>query len=116
MEWKIYYGDGMVFSSDDGPPEKAPGWGVAVIVQLDRRRGRMKVYQWGHYCWHGTPDGAWWGHDHTGLMDCLAIPGSSNIVLHGRTISQEMYARLLKRADADPDFPPPESAHPLETP
>lgn len=83
MDWRIYYTDGSTFSSDDGVPEEAPGWGVVVIPQYH--------------------DG-WWGHDLAGLLDCLARPGP-NIVMHGRTVSKEDWQRFLSLANHDPEFP-----------
>jgi len=86
MSWRIYYSDDSTFSSDDGEPEDAPGWGVVVIPQYG---------------------GGWWGHDLAGLLDCLALPGPS-IVIHGRTVAKGDWQRFLAEADRDPDMPPAE--------
>lgn len=106
----MYYSDGSTFSSDDGPPELAPGLGVVVIPQVDPDVGRMMMARWDHYCWHGDQ---WWGHDLVGLIDCLALP-TANIVLHGRTVSQSDYAAIYQRALDDPDFCPKSGRSPIE--
>lgn len=100
MEWKIFYDDGSTFSSEDGSPEKAPGWGVIAIVENDDRVGRTITSRWDHYCHH--TDG-WYGHDLVGLMDCLAQPGL-NAVCHGRTVSNDIWEAINKAANEDPDF------------
>ena len=109
MSFRIYYSDGSTF---DGPVEDAPGLGVVVIVQDDPDVGRMVMSRWDHFCWH---DGQWWGHDHTGLMDCLALPGF-NRVLHGRTVSQDVWQAINALALADPDFHPKSAERVLERP
>lgn len=83
MQFKVFYSDWTTF---EGDPADAPGWGVVVIPQ------------------YGGP---WWGHDHAGLLDCLALPGA-NIVIHGRSVSSERWREFLAVADRDPDFPPRE--------
>ena len=109
MAFRVYYSDGSTF---DGDPESAPGLGVVVIVQDDPDVGRMVMARWDFYCWH---QGQWWGHDLTGLMDCLALPGF-NRVLIGRTVSQERWQAINAAALADPDFAPKSAERVLERP
>ena len=108
--FRIYLDDGTTY---DGPPEQAPGLGVVVIVQDDPDVGRMVMSRWDYFCLHD--DGQWWGHDLTGLMDCLALPGF-NRVLIGRTVSQDRWHAINAAALADPDFAPKSAERVLERP
>jgi hypothetical protein len=108
--WRIYYSDGSTFSSEDGAPEDAPGWGVVVIPQTDQDVGRMMMAHWDHYCWH---EDQWWGHDIVGLLDCLAMPGS-NVVVHGRTVGQEIFKKIWVIAEEDSDFEPKSASLSIE--
>jgi len=101
LAWRIYYDGGGTFSNEDGPPDRAPGWGAVVIPQADPDVGRMMMSRWDHYCWH---EGQWWGHDLVGLMDCLARPGPS-VVVHGRTVPQAAWRAIYNTALTDPDLP-----------
>ena len=112
LAWRIYYSDGSTFSSEDGDPADAPGWGVIAIPQIDPEVGRSVMCKWDHYCWHGD---SWWGHDLVGMLDCLALPGAS-IIKHGRTLSRGAYQAIRARAQEDPDFPAKAANRPLERP
>ena len=49
-EWKIWYGDGSTFSSENGLPGDAPTTDVQAIAE--RRAGRAIVLVYGEvYCW-----------------------------------------------------------------
>ena len=109
MTFRVFYDDGTTF---DGAPESAPGHGVVVIVQDDPDVGRMVMARWDYFCWHSDQ---WWGHDLTGLMDCLALPGF-NRVLVGRTVSQQAWQAINALALADPDFAPKSAERVLERP
>lgn len=110
--WAVFYADGSTFTSDDGGPADAPGLGVVVIAQADPEVGRMLMCRWDFYCWH---EPQWWGHDLTGLIDCLALAGF-NRVLVGRTVSQQSWREIYSKAEADPDFAPRSASLPLERP
>ena len=109
MSFRVYYSDGSTFAGD---PAEAPGLGVVVIAQDDDDVGRMIMGRWDYYCWHAPQ---WWGHDLTGLIDCLATPGP-NRVLIGRTVSQDDWHAIQARAVSDPGFAPKSATRPLETP
>ena len=57
--WKIYYGDGTTFSSEEGTPEAAPLEGVQAIAE--HRDGRTllhtggEVYRWTGSGWRARP-------------------------------------------------------------
>jgi hypothetical protein len=56
MTWRILYDDGSVYTSDDGPPESAPGWGVLVVRQdggHDSPLSNVDHYLWrrDRVCW-----------------------------------------------------------------
>ena len=53
MDWKVYYGDGSTFSSDDGEPREAPPHGVQVIVERVGER-TMQHSLGDYYGWDGV--------------------------------------------------------------
>lgn len=55
MVWRLWYGDGSTYSSEDGPPEIAPGWNLQVVGQPDRTAGTGNV---GYLLLHGYD---WYG-------------------------------------------------------
>lgn len=99
--WKIFYGDGTAFSSEDGDPCDAPAWDVQIIVQVDPVSGRYNQTGDDYYVFR---DGRWCGVDEVGFVDYLAHHCPS-IVKFGRTIGNERYYEVLKAAEADPAFP-----------
>ncbi len=104
MEWRIYYGDGSTFDDEDGPPELAPARDVQVIVVHDD--DVLWATQTGsdYYVWDDRGSGSrWWGVDKFGLYDYLIEPGYK-IVLFGRTIANEEFAEIFKRAKEDPTW------------
>lgn len=98
--FRVYYDNGATFT---GPPQETPALGVIAVVQPDPDHGRMLLARWDYYCWHPDP-GQWWGHDLFGLWDYLIQPGWRR-VLFGRNVTQEVFHQILRRAEADPDFP-----------
>lgn len=109
MRWKIYYGDGSIYSSDDGPPEDAPGTGLQVIVQLDKDHGRHIVKGGNEgrrddYYWWDFPSETWWVGDYPGFLDYLMQPGVRKVIF-GRSIPSDRFAEIYKTAVHDPDFP-----------
>lgn len=71
MNWIIYYDDGSSFTSDDGPPEKAPREGVQVISNANQAIGKLLWHSAEAYCWHN--EGEWVPHSSTGLQRYLAL-------------------------------------------
>lgn len=121
MKWKIYYGDGSTFSSNDGSPGEAPITNVQVIVQPGKASGRYWQTQSDYYVfWYDR----WVGTDVAGVLDFLAYRNlfewgseidaaviiqravNTGLVKLGRTMqSKEDYYALLARANEDRDFP-----------
>lgn len=82
--WKIYYGDGSVFSNKDGLPENAPALNVQAVT-----------------C---SPE-VWMGGDIFGLFDYLSQPGKK-IVKFGRMVTNAEFDRAVTLARNDPYFDP----------
>lgn len=81
LDWRVYYGDGSTFSSEDGPPEDAPPLGVqAVICQRE----------------------LWGCGDIFGLFDYLMSPGRYKVVRFGRLVSNAAYQAAVEAARKDP--------------
>lgn len=106
LRWLIYYQDGSTFSSDDGPPEKAPKDYVQVIMQDEPFRDRRDIisgagtnYQ--YYCWHGD---RWIIHDDSGLEQYNALFGDKAIVLRGFYIEDERFWAIHEKAVDHPGW------------
>ena len=104
MRWKIHYGDGSTFSSNDGDPFDAPALNVQIIVVRDddpsSQLGRYPVHRFDYYWWD-EPD--WFGGDLFGLFDYLSRPGAKR-VLFGRTVANAEHQAIIDGALADPDM------------
>lgn len=104
MNWKIYYSDGQTFSDQDGDPEIAPFWDVQVIIQVDEEHGWFSLSGSKYYVWDNRGLGyCWWGVDDIGFVDYLKDPGWKRVLV-GRTIENEEFNEIFKRAKRDPDF------------
>ncbi len=101
MLWKIHYGDGSTFSSDDGSTQEAPPLNVQIIMQLDEREGKHATTQFDYYWWDERQQ-RWFGGNLFGALDYLMQAG---IVKMGRILSPKDYDAILNRAKEDPDFP-----------
>lgn len=107
MRWKIFYGDGSTYS---GPPENAPGVNLQVVVLEDKDHGRRLIsggnfgLRDDYYWWDAALE-SWWCGDIFGLIDYLQQPGWKKVVF-GRSIGNDAFAAIYKRAKEDPDFPP----------
>lgn len=99
--WKLWYSDGSSYSELDGPPERAPAFGVQVITQQNEETGRYNQCMDDFYVWR---KGRWFGCDKIGLIDYLAHEAPC-IVRFGRTEPNDVFYRILKKAEADPEFP-----------
>lgn len=105
MDWKVYYGDGLTFSSNNGEPSQAPPYNVMAVVQLDKRTGISVYNQWDWY-FYSTGINKWFGADLFGVMDqimhnCEKIKG----VIQGRVTTSEKFQEILNKARNDKDFP-----------
>jgi hypothetical protein len=104
MRWKIFYGDGSTYDSEQGGPELAPARDVQVIINEDSEYLWATQTSSDYYVWDNrTGELRWWGVDKFGLYDYLIEPGWK-IVLFGRTISNEEYAAIFQRAKNDPEW------------
>jgi len=103
MKWKIYYGDGTTFDSNIGSPNETPSLNVQVILCKDNINGRNIYHTWDWYYWNGE---TWRGADIHGLLDQLLNDkeGKITAVKQGRTIRDDIYENILKKAINDKDF------------
>jgi hypothetical protein len=69
--WTILYEDRTRFTSEDGPPSKAPSFGVLAIAQPEVDY-RDLVFNERFYLYR-SDRGYWSGHDLIGLVDQLAF-------------------------------------------
>jgi hypothetical protein len=110
-QWAIWYDDGRSFSSDDGPPENAPRWGVICIAAYSGDHGRMIWHATDYYGWIGE----WISFDAAGLLDYLGNrPGKEKVVLMGRHVPPDVFHRVYALANTDPRLPPRSSRDALE--
>lgn len=103
LKWRIYYGDGTTFSSEDGGPELAPARNVQLIVQGDSEHGWYMQHGTPYYIWRPEQD-RWVGVNEDGKFDYLIDPGWKR-VLYGRTLTTPEFLALYQLADRDPGFP-----------
>lgn len=101
VDWRIYYGDGSVYSSNNGGLQIAPKRDVQVVVYTDPEVGRV-VLSMRDFYW--LAEYGWDGGDIFGLWDYLSQPGSK-VVLFGRAVRTPRYREILSRALIDSDFP-----------
>lgn len=116
MQWRVFYGDGRTFSSEDGHPHASPGRYALVIVQRDELVGRVLIHGFDWYVldaddqWHGCPDRA----DVDEYM--LDLPARMVRVVKGFGVPDPTFAATLQRAKNDPDFPPKSATRASERP
>jgi hypothetical protein len=100
--WRVYYGDGSTFSSEDGSPAAAPALDVQVIVQhrVDvgwHMQHANDFYLW-RDCWR-----CWRGADLAGLWDYMMQAGWKRVLM-GRTLLNSEFNAIYQAAKADRDF------------
>ena len=106
MKWKIYYGDGTTFGSQDGLPQDAPGLDVQVIVMESKNHGWMTQAGDHYYIWDCRGgETRWWGVDRFGLDEYLFYSSGFKVAKSGRKLSTEQFSKIFRRASNDPDFP-----------
>jgi len=107
MKWKIYYGDGSIFSDQDGSPWSAPGFDVQVIVMASKDHGWMTQAGDDYYVWDCRGGVTrWWGVDKFGLWEYLFVTPGFKCALAGKTTTSERFSEIFKMASNDPSFPP----------
>jgi len=108
MDWRIYYGDGSSFSSEDGEPHEIPE-GKRHNVMVCAVANRQLT---GRDCWNQSDfyiyrtDIGWTPVDWTGLLDqVLHCVDKISCVLQGRTCETETFQRILRLARTEPGLP-----------
>jgi hypothetical protein len=107
MHWKIFYGDGSTFSSEDGTPQRAPCLNVQVIIQEDEHLIWVSQTKADYYVWDdigGVLGPRWRGVDKFGLWEYLFLVPGYKIVKAGRTLLSIDYDKIWKAAVEDPNF------------
>lgn len=94
MTWKIYYGDGSTFSNENGDPFHAPSHNVQAVNNNGKTRHGKDAYYWHR-------DLGWKGCDIPGLWDYLLMYVGPKAVLLGRTIRDEDFWEIVKRAKVE---------------
>lgn len=105
-KWKIFYGDGSTFGSDDGIPEEAPALNVQAIAhEADIGIGRRVVSGKDYYWWEPR-SGQWEGTtDPFALWDYL-VRECPSIVKFGRVLPRLEFEKILHRAVMDSGLQP----------
>ena len=91
VKWRIYYGDGSIYSNEDGDAFHAPPSNVQVIINDGAVQSGKTAYYW-------NPDNGWNGCDTFGLWDHLMMFIGPKAVLFGRTIRDDKFWEIMKRA------------------
>lgn len=105
LNWKIRYGDGSAFSSEDGEPHEAPPHNVMVVSQKDERVGTAVLNQWDWYV-YSDDLGGWCGVDVFGVLDQIMHNCDKiKAVIQGRVAGDTDFQAILKKARNDPDMP-----------
>ena len=99
LKWRIYYGDGSTFSSDDGDAKDAPTDGIQAVVQWDRRCGRSVITGSDNYIF---TDDQWVGTMGDGDRSHFRSKG---LLHHGTIVGRDKYDEIVNKALTDSDFP-----------
>lgn len=105
LEWAIWYSDGSIFTSQDGPPELAPVFGVLVIVLNDPFLGWNTQSGSDYYGWDDRGDGPkWWGIlSDLALASYLAKPGWKRVLI-GESIPSETFSQVFEEIRNHPQW------------
>ena len=97
MQWAIYYADGSVYTSEDGPPFDGPGYGVLVIWQ----EGHDLLFNKDFYLWHRGFK-CWLETDLVGLVDYLVIAAPLiEAVKVGRVVPRDAFKAVMRRVNVE---------------
>ena len=94
VNWRIYYGDGTMFSNEDGPPESAPCPRVICVAFYDEDGLRKICHRADYYIWDGK---RWYSADINGFMQYMLEPGLK-VVKFGREIGDLQYRAVMAKA------------------
>jgi hypothetical protein len=106
IAWRIYYDDESTFSSDDGLPCDAPGYGVEGILQGPPHDHQLitRDYELAERDFYLFREdyGCWVRVDRDGLIDHF-VHGARHITacLVGRTIPRPDWLAIMKRIRED---------------
>jgi hypothetical protein len=99
--WRIYYGDWTTFSDRDGTPFSAPQTNVQGIVkETPGGPAPFKITKGKDAYYWSSIDG-WIGCDTMGMWDYLMQYKGPKAVLFGRTIRDEKFWEIDRRAKAE---------------
>ncbi len=99
--WRVYYGDGATFDSNQGTVEQVPAFGVQAIIQDCPVEKKNLVSHYDYYFWD-KDESRWMGCDFAGLIDALAR--CKGPVKFGRYLPMYKFEAILKLASEDKDF------------
>ena len=106
LKWRIYYGDGSTFDSNDGSVYDAPGIDVQAVAyhtpDPQHSTGRIPIFRFDFYWWVPETE-EWYGGELFGLFDYLVRPGPKKVIF-GRTIDTATHQAIVNLACEDPDL------------
>lgn len=98
IRWRIYYGDGTTFSSENGSAEAAPCGGVITVAWYDEDNRRHLAHGTDYYVFAG--EGRWYGCDAAGFWQYMGEPGFK-VVKFGRMIGDGAFRAVMSKAMND---------------
>ena len=98
MWWRIYYGDGRVFTDADGEPWDAPRVDVQVVAQA--KDGDYELIHGRDHFYFEPERGGWMTTEIFGAIDHL-MRARRQCLLFGRQLSDADYRAVLSRVHAD---------------
>lgn len=97
-DWTIIYGDGSIYTSDDGDAGSAPATDVQIIVQFDEDNRWSTLAISRYYIWGWRGVNKWWSVDDAGFYDYLLNYRGWKAVLVGRWVDNETFRKLWSQA------------------
>ena len=97
IDWKIYYGDGSVFTNLDGEPQDAPCGNVQRIAYYDADGRRKFCHDKDYYIYENN---CWYAVDMIGFLQYMSDPGFK-IVKFGRMMPDLKFRELCSYIDND---------------
>ena len=110
--WAIYYGDGSIFTDEDGSPFDAPRTNVQIIVEKHPRLG-WELFSQSEYFYY-EPETRGFYHADIFTVFSVLIRSKAPLILFGQMISDEKFEEItLKMLD---DLPSPKTSWRRGTP
>lgn len=104
--WRVYYGNGETFTSDQGGAHDAPRTDVQIIAQQDQSMG-WELLSSSDYYYYEEDRRNWYIADVFTIFDHL-IRAKYPVILFGRMISDDEFTEITKRVLDD--LPTPKTA------